>query len=238
MLTARKKIQKEAGKEPTDIENQVAQALFDLETSSNDLKADLKDLYIVSAQEVDASGKKAVVVTVPFKALKAYHKIQTRLVRELEKKFSGKHVVIVGQRRILQKPSKDNHKKQQKRPRSRTLTAVHEALLEDVVYPTEIVGKRTRVKLDGSKHLKVYVLSYHLTYFCIETFIVGLLLSSPLVCLFKLVIWTARTSPTLSTSSILSLLYTRSSQEEKLFSTSPLLSMRTSKRTLLYPLVE
>lgn len=32
---------------------------------------------------------------------------------------------------------------------------VHEAILGDLVYPTEIVGKRVRYKLDGSKTLKV-----------------------------------------------------------------------------------
>jgi small subunit ribosomal protein S7e len=40
---------------------------------------------------------------------------------------------------------------------SRTLTAVHEAALNDLVYPAEIVGKRIRVKLDGSRLIKVHL---------------------------------------------------------------------------------
>merc|ERR1712216_263620 len=111
--------------------------------------------YITSAKEVDISAsRKAIVVQVPFRALKSYHKIQQRLVRELEKKFSGKDVVIVANRRIMPVPSNNMARS---RPRSRTLTAVHAALLEDLVYPTEIVDKRQRYRLDGSRLLKVYL---------------------------------------------------------------------------------
>merc|ERR1712028_253876 len=76
---------------------------------------------------------------------------------ELEKKFSGRHVVIVAQRTILGATCSRGSKTTGPRPRSRTLTAVHEAMLEDLVYPTEIVGKRTRCKIDGNKLLKVYL---------------------------------------------------------------------------------
>ena len=37
------------------------------------------------------------MIFVPVPQLRAYQKIQTRLVRELEKKFSGKHVVFIAQ---------------------------------------------------------------------------------------------------------------------------------------------
>ena len=42
-------------------------------------------------------------------------------------------------------------------PLSRALTAVQDAILDDIVYPTEIEGKQTRCKTDGSKVLKVYL---------------------------------------------------------------------------------
>jgi small subunit ribosomal protein S7e len=155
-FTARTKIVKAKGSTPTQFEETVAQAIFDLETHA-DFKAELKELHISAAKEVEVSnGKKVALVFVPYRLLPAFHRIQPRLVRELEKKL-GKYVVIIGQRRILPKPSRNNRTKAQKRPRSRTLTAVHNALLEDVVYPTEIVGRRIRYRLDGSKVLKVYL---------------------------------------------------------------------------------
>merc|ERR1712012_1420022 len=86
-----------------------------------------------------AGGKKAIVIFVPVPQLKAFQKIQVRLVRELEKKFSGKHVVFIAQRKILAKPTRKANKLKQKRPRSRTLVSVHNALLDDLVYPAEII---------------------------------------------------------------------------------------------------
>lgn len=142
-------------------------------------------------QEIDVHGKKAIIIFVPVPQLRAYQKIQSRLVRELEKKFSGKHVVFiaqvttdcceaihiffsrffsliflffVSQRRILPKPTrKSRQKNKQKRPRSRTLTAVHDSMLEDLVFPAEIVGKRIRVKMDGARLFKVHLDKSNLT---------------------------------------------------------------------------
>ncbi|XP_031404317.1 40S ribosomal protein S7 [Punica granatum] len=155
MYTSRKKIHKDKDAEPSEFEESVAQALFDLENTNQELKSDLKDLYINSATQVDVSGnRKAVVIHVPYRLRKAYRKIHVRLVRELEKKFSGKDVVVIATRRILRPPKKGSAVQ---RPRSRTLTSVHEAMLEDVVLPSEIVGKRVRYRLDGSKIMKVFL---------------------------------------------------------------------------------
>lgn len=152
-----KKIVKPKDQKPTELEEQVAKALVELEITSKDLAADLRDLFITAAKEVDVDGgKKAIVIFVPFKLYKRFQKIQSRLIRELEKKFSGRHVVAVAQRTILPKSYARSHPGQP-RPRSRTLTTVHASLLDDIVSPTSIVGKRTRFRLDGTRLLKVYL---------------------------------------------------------------------------------
>jgi len=158
MISATTKLIKAGDQKPSELETQVAQALLDLEATS-DLKAQLREVHITGAREVDIQGgKKAVIVFVPVPQLKSFQKIQARLVRELEKKFSGKHFVIIAQRKILPKPSRKSKTVQkQKRPISRTLTAVHEAALNDLVYPAEIVGKRIRIKMDGSRLIKVHL---------------------------------------------------------------------------------
>mmetsp|Transcript_17795 Transcript_17795/g.25667 ORF Transcript_17795/g.25667 Transcript_17795/m.25667 type:complete len:160 (-) Transcript_17795:86-565(-) len=124
--------------------------------TSTELKASLRDLFITAAKDVDCGGgRKAIILYVPYKLLKSFNKIQIRLVRELEKKFSGRHVIVVAQRTILSKSYARDQKSKGLRPRSRTLTAVQNAILDDIVYPTEILGKRTRVKTDGKRLMKI-----------------------------------------------------------------------------------
>jgi small subunit ribosomal protein S7e len=74
------------------------------------------------------------------------------MVRELEKKYSGKDVLILPNRCILPeaKSGSLNH-------RSSTLTSVYDAILEDILYPLQIIGKRIRYRNDGSKFLKIYL---------------------------------------------------------------------------------
>jgi len=140
---------------PDEFELSVAEEILRLETSSPDLTAPLKDLYITAAKEVPAGSGRAIIIYVPYKLLKSFRGIQQRLVRELEKKFSGSHVLIIAQRTILGKNYSRSCKTNGIRPRSRTLTAVQDAILEDILYPTEIAGKRIRCKVDGSRVLKV-----------------------------------------------------------------------------------
>ena len=45
----------------------------------------------------------------------------------------------------------------QKRPRSRTLTAVHKAILEDLITPSSITGRSTRISLGAKRFEKIFL---------------------------------------------------------------------------------
>merc|ERR1712093_306265 len=110
------------------LEKSVGQALYDLQVNQQmkDLGDELKELFILAAIEVKVAGSKsAIVVFYPY---------------ILRQKF-GKIFVLVAQRRILSKPTHKNPVKQQKRPYSRTVTAVHDAILEDVAFLADIIGR-------------------------------------------------------------------------------------------------
>jgi small subunit ribosomal protein S7e len=106
---------------------------------------------------MEVGGKNIIVLYVPPPQLKNWQKTHVRVVRELEKKLGGRPVIFIAKRRMLPKPTRKTVKLSQKRPRSRTLTAVHENMLADIVFPAEIVGKRIRVKQDGSRLIKVHL---------------------------------------------------------------------------------
>mmetsp|Transcript_27971 Transcript_27971/g.74602 ORF Transcript_27971/g.74602 Transcript_27971/m.74602 type:complete len:194 (-) Transcript_27971:76-657(-) len=157
MINARKKIVKDKSVAPTELEEEVAKAILDIEVSpSSDIKAELRDIVISAAKEVEVkNGRRAVIVYFPYRVWQSVRKIQGRLIRELEKKFQKKQVVFVANRTILDLNFRRRGLKV--RPRSRTLTAVHDAILEDIVGPTEIVGRRTRITADGTKLMKVFL---------------------------------------------------------------------------------
>jgi len=73
-------------------------------------------------------------------------------VPELENHFD-KPVIITAARKIQSRFRKIH--RSQKRPFSRTLTKVHDSILEDIVYPSEIIGRRERYRVNGTRFHKM-----------------------------------------------------------------------------------
>lgn len=157
-LSAASKIHKQGNVPPTTLEEDISSYLFQLQTNAQneELAQTLKALYFVSAKELDVGdGERAVVIFVPVPQLAQFKSVWKNIVNELEKRLS-KNVVLVANRTILNRITQLNKRKRQKRPVSRTLTSVHNALLDDIVFPAEPIDKRMRVRIDGSKLYKVY----------------------------------------------------------------------------------
>ena len=143
----RQKLEKKEGVKATEIEEETAKVLTAFEQSNAELQKDMRLVYINSVEEVEfetdaGSMSKYILVKIPYKSLQFYRKVSSAMIEHLEEKFSSTVIVVVN--RTIDSKRKITHPSQ-KRPRSRTLKAVHAALLNDVVVPSSIVGRRTRV---------------------------------------------------------------------------------------------
>eukprot|EP00008_Paramoeba_atlantica_P003045 CAMPEP_0201487882 /NCGR_PEP_ID=MMETSP0151_2-20130828/16094_1 /ASSEMBLY_ACC=CAM_ASM_000257 /TAXON_ID=200890 /ORGANISM="Paramoeba atlantica, Strain 621/1 / CCAP 1560/9" /LENGTH=199 /DNA_ID=CAMNT_0047873051 /DNA_START=71 /DNA_END=670 /DNA_ORIENTATION=- len=156
ILAHRRKLRKSSRRQPTHLDDEIAKALYDLELHHRKLKNALTPLHITGVKEFPVGRThRCVVVYYPLRFMRKMHKIQSALIAELEKKFSGKQFVLLASRKVIQRP-KCVYKAQEV-PRSHTMTAVHESLLSDLVYPLDVVAQRTRHSVDGTKQLKVFL---------------------------------------------------------------------------------
>ena len=151
------KLRKLKRQNPTELEAEVAKALYELENKHKTLRVHLPRFHINTAKEVEAARftKKGLVVFYPLRYLMLVRKVQKTLTSELEKRFPGRVVVLVAQRKITKRPS--DVYALQKVQRSRTSTAVNEAILEDLIAPCDLVARRWKCNTDGSKQLKVFL---------------------------------------------------------------------------------
>lgn len=110
------------------------------------MKENLAQVYINSADLIDytqqdGSSSKVLLIKIPYRSMPYYRKASEKIINHLEGKFNWPVIVIVS-RNIQSKkgisfPATHDsvaiHHKSQQRPRSRTLTTVYEAILEDIV---------------------------------------------------------------------------------------------------------
>merc|ERR1712127_45498 len=88
------KLQKKNNQRASDIENNVAQTILEIQNGADAAtKEQLMQLNICAVKEIDVGGRNALILMVPAPQVAGWQKVQTKIVRELEKKFSGKHVL-------------------------------------------------------------------------------------------------------------------------------------------------
>jgi hypothetical protein len=105
MFNRRDKIIKKDGAKPTDLEEEVAKSLHQLEVNNKALKAHLSIIFINSVHTVDyvqADGSAAqyILVRIPHRSLGAYKKVGSLVQEHLEQTYE-KPVLIVANRTII-----------------------------------------------------------------------------------------------------------------------------------------
>jgi len=159
MFNRREKIIKKDGTKPTELEEEVAKRLHQIELENMELKKELSIILITSAQMVDYEDAdktpgQYLLVRILHRSLGAFKKAGYKVVDQLEAHYN-KPVIIVANRTIISPSAK--HHPSQMRPRSRTLTNVHKEILADVCFPSNITGRGVRIDIDGKKHQKVFL---------------------------------------------------------------------------------
>ena len=153
MNSAKEKTPKELREE--QLVSEVNKIVKDYANSNSELRDLLNQLTVSRVREFSISENnkvvdKALLVYLPF----AFHKKQpqavVRLMSEIKKKKSVQ-VFMTAQRTVIHPRSGYR----QKIPRSRTLSSVYECLLDDLISPANILGKRIRHRLGGHQTLKV-----------------------------------------------------------------------------------
>ena len=147
------KIIKREGEKLTELDEQVAKSLTALEAKG----VKLTSIFVNSVDSVeytaiDKTKSSYILVRIPFRSLLAYNKVATQVIEHLEAQFQWP-CLVVANRTIISKRS--IHHPSQMRPRSRTLKAVHAAILNDVARPSTIVGRRQRINRDGKMHERI-----------------------------------------------------------------------------------
>lgn len=121
----------------------------DKKTSKTEIVHEVKEIKIAGD---DKKTYNALVVYLPFVYVKNHRALISKIINDIQTK-KKLPTFVVSQRTLINKKSDFK----QKIPRNRTLTAVYDSLLEDLISPGVIIGKRLRFHLDGTQHTKVFL---------------------------------------------------------------------------------
>lgn len=100
----------------------------------------------------DKKSTTSIVVYLPYIFIRDNKALIPKIVNEIQKR-RNQHAFVISKRTMVNK----NADFKQIIPRNRTLTSVYDSILEDLITPAMIVGKRTRYRLNGSQLVKIFL---------------------------------------------------------------------------------
>jgi small subunit ribosomal protein S7e len=154
------KLMKKADQKPSELEEEIAKTLQHFEQAAEQkFLQHLKLVFVNSAEQhayknAHGAEEKYILIRIPFRSLLAFRKVAAKVIEHLETKFR-QPVIMVANRTIIS-PHAVMHPTQ-KRPRSRTLKAVHKAILDDIVSPSQVTGRQIRVTVEGRQLEKIFL---------------------------------------------------------------------------------
>jgi small subunit ribosomal protein S7e len=156
MLIQNDKLSSKNRSQISEVTKNLTLALQSIQDKDPNLKKDLEAIKIDNAAEINTSDNgKCFLIQVNESSVSNLRNVFPEIVKKLESQFS-RHVVIVPARKRV---NGNLYRKYQakKVPRNKTLTSVYDSLLEDILYPAVVVGKRIRYPKSKSRVFKVQV---------------------------------------------------------------------------------
>ena len=136
-----------------EFQKNVLTAYEKIKDSEKDHKAVLDQIQIEHVNEVEMNeDKKCCLIQVTTTNPVGYKKIHAFLTKKLEESLSIPVILIPSKKRVNGKEYRNYVSK--KVPRDRTLTAVFDGYLDDILFPATVVGKRIRYPI--GKTTRVY----------------------------------------------------------------------------------
>lgn len=139
-----------------DITRTLTNTLQQIQDKDPELKKSLEAIKIENGAELPTTdNKKCYLVHVSSTSQDALNKAHSNMVKKLEQKLGHSVVIVPARKRINGNLYRKYRGK--KVPRTETLTYVYDALLQDVVYPAAVIGKRIRYPKTKARSFKVIV---------------------------------------------------------------------------------
>ena len=146
-----------SAKPVSTLQSEITKVIHDIANASADTKKAVRSAVVSNAAEYkfNLENNKTLSVLVfylPFTFIRDNRPLLTKIINELQKK-RGQFVFPIAKRTMIN--SKSDFK--QIIPRNRTLTSVYDSILDDLIFPASIIGRRMRYRSNGSLLTKIFL---------------------------------------------------------------------------------